>query len=218
MDNQAIRKGALQPVGDFTQWIPRRLSTVFSELGCNADQAVTIGEIRDALADRGFAALLVLFAAFNLLPLPPGSTLVFGIPLMLVSAQMVAGHRTPWLPERVLRYSISAERFRSACGKLMPYLEWLERTVKPRHWPFARGKADRIVGVVTLVLGTVVFLPIPLGNWLPALSIALIGFALSERDGILLGAGVVVGILSFAVIGLVFGTAGYLASMAGFHF
>ena len=38
---------------------------------------------------------------------------------------------------------------------------------------------------MALVLAIVVTLPIPLGNWLPAFATALLGLALSERDGIL---------------------------------
>ena len=51
-------------------------------------------------------------------------------------------------------------------------------------------------------------LPIPLGNWLPAFSTALLGLALSERDGILFAIGGAVGVASLAVIAAVIGAAG----------
>lgn len=197
---------------------PRRLSQIFRQMAETAQGRVTVGEIRDAMGDRSFAALLVLFSALNLLPLPPGSTLIFGIPLILVSAQMVMGFRTAWLPQFLVRKSIDADRFRHASARLIPGLERLERLIRPRYWPFARDHADRVIGTVALVLAIAVFLPIPLGNWLPAFSTAIIGLALSERDGIFFGVGVAVGAISLAIIAAVVGAAGALAgALFGTH-
>ena len=198
---------------------PRRLSEIFRDLGETAGDSVSIGEVRDAMGDRSLAALLVIFSALNLLPLPPGATLIFGIPLILISAQMVMGFRTAWLPGVLLRKSIAGDRFRSATGRLVPRLEYLERLIRPRYWPFARDHADRVIGVIAFVLAVAVFLPIPLGNWLPALATAMIGLAHSERDGLFFAAGVGVGILSLVVIAAVVGAAGVLASAVfGIHF
>lgn len=188
-----------------------RLSQIFSALAEHATGSISIGTIRDALGDRSFAALLVLFAALNLLPLPPGATLVLGLPLLLVSGQMVLGYRNPWLPRMLLRKTVDAERFRRASTRLVPLLERLERLVTPRHWPFSPAASDRIIGAITLLLGLAVTLPIPLGNWLPAFAIAILGLALSERDGIFFVVGVLTGLASFAIIGAVVGTAGFIA-------
>ena len=190
----------------------RRLSEIVTDLAREAAGPVSIARLRDELGDRSFAAILVLFALFNLLPLPPGSTLIFGIPLMLVSGQMVLGYRSVWLPRFMLDKSISAERFRAAAARMVPMLQRLERTVRPRHWPFSGALGDRLIGFAAFILSVVVFLPIPLGNWLPAFTIAVLGIALSERDGVLFGAGILLGIASFAVIGAVVGTAGVMAS------
>jgi hypothetical protein len=192
---------------------PRRLSQIFRQLAESGEGPISIGQIRDAMGDRSFAALLVLFAMLNLLPLPPGSTLFFGVPLMLVSAQMVLGYRTAWLPRRLLDKSVSRERFCGAIFRIIPRLEWLEGLVRPRRWPFARETADRVIGIVALVLSIAVFLPIPLGNWLPAFAVAMIGLALSERDGVVLASGVAVGIISLAIIGAVVGAGTVVASM-----
>jgi len=187
---------------------PRRLSTVLDELAANARDSVTMEEVRLALGDRSLAALLAFFAAINLLPLPPGTTLFLGPPLMIISAQMVLGHGRVWLPRRILDRSIGAAQFRSMMDKLMPRLAWLEKLIKPRLWPFASNEtADRVLGVVAFILGTVVTLPIPFGNWMPAFAIFLISLAISERDGILLIAGLVAAAVAFAIIALLFGTA-----------
>lgn len=213
--------GDVAPAGGSSQHMPpRRLSRVFLDLARDATGPVSIGQLRDAMGDRSFAALLVLFAAINLLPLPPGATLVFGLPLVLVSTQMVLGYKTAWLPQYLLRKSISLERFRRSTARMVPHLERLERVVRPRRWPFhSQGSADRTIGVFALVLSLAVTLPIPLGNWLPAFAIAMIGVALSERDGGLLAAGIGLGVVSFLVIAAVVGAAGAVAgAVFGIHF
>jgi hypothetical protein len=186
---------------------PRRLSQVFARLASEAKDRVTVASILDALGDRSFAALLVLFAAFNLIPLPPPSSAILGLPLLVVAAQLTYGSKRAWLPKIMAEKSISAEQFRSIMDRLIPRLVRLETFVRPRYWPFWRRRGDRIVGIMSLVLAVIVTLPIPLGNWLPAFSVALLGLSLSERDGILFALGSTAAAASVGIVALVFGTA-----------
>jgi hypothetical protein len=193
---------------------PRRLSELFAQLARDARGPVSIGHIRDALGNRSFAPLLVLFAAFNLLPLPPGTSAVLGLPLIIVSAQMVYGAKQTWLPSYLAERSLKADTFRSMMEWIIPRLIRIERVIKPRYWPFWRRQGDRIIGSIALVLAIVVTLPIPLGNWLPAFATALLGLALSERDGLLLAVGGAICIVSFCVIAAVIGAAGMATNAA----
>lgn len=202
------------PVAPARRRRPRRLSELFAQLCHEAGDTVSIGHIRDALGNRSFAPLLVLFAAFNLLPLPPGSSAILGVPLLIISAQMVYGSKQVWLPTYLSNRSLSADTFRSMMERIIPRLERLERVIKPRYWPFWRRRGERVVGFVALILAIVVTLPIPLGNWLPAFATALLGLALSERDGILLAAGAAVCIVSAIVIAGVIGAAGFATHAA----
>jgi hypothetical protein len=192
---------------------PRRLSTVFTEIAETADGPVSIGMIIDALGDRSFAALLLFFAAINLLPLPPGASLILGAPMILVTAQMTWGARRVWMPRSVRERTLTAEQFRAAIAWAAPKLRGLEQWIRPRYWPFWRRQGERIVGTIALVLSVVVAMPIPLGNWLPALSVAILALALTERDGLLLAIGTAVGIVALFVVTAVVGSAAVLASM-----
>ena len=187
---------------------PRRLSELFTQLAREADGPITIEHIRNAMGNRSFAPLLVLFAAFNLIPLPPGASALLGIPLIIVSAQMVYGSKEAWLPSFIMKRSLSAEQFRRVIDWIVPKLIRLERFIRPRYWPFWRKQGDRVIGLIALVLAIVVTLPIPLGNWLPAFATALLGLALSERDGILFAIGGALGLASMAVIAAVLSAAG----------
>lgn len=208
------------PIGDIVA-APKqqRLSQIFKSLAAAADGPVSIGRICGALGDRSFAALLLLFAAINLVPVPPGATLILALPLILVSGQMVLGFATPWLPASISARSIGPARFRAGCDRLVPWLEWLEEFVRPRWWPLPDSHAERVVGLVALVLSFAVFLPAPFLNWIPALAIAVVGLALSERDGVFFAAGLAIGALSLLVIGTVLGAAGAMAgAMLGIGF
>ena len=64
-----------------------------------------------------------------------------------------------------------------------------------------RVRAD--VRTAFFLLGIVVTLPIPFGNWLPAFALCIIGVAHTERDGYSLAAGTLIGIASLAIVVLV---------------
>ena len=187
----------------------RRLSAIFAQLARDAKGSISIGDIRDTLGKRSFAPLLVLFAAFNMLPLPPGASAVLGLPLLIVAAQMAFGSNRAWLPSFITQRSLSAEQFRTVTDWVIPRLIRLEEVVRPRYWPFWRKRGDRVIGIIALILSVSITLPIPFGNWLPAFATALLGLALSERDGILFAVGSVVGMASLAVVGVVVGGAGF---------
>ena len=187
---------------------PRRLSELFAQLARDAHGPVSIGHIRDALGNRSFAPLLVFFAAVNLLPLPPGTSAILGLPLIIVSAQMIYGTKQAWLPSALADRSLNADTFRRMMEWIIPRLIRIERVIRPRYWPFWRKQGDRIIGCIALLLAIVVTLPIPLGNWLPAFATALLGLALSERDGLLLAVGGAVCVAAMIVIVAVIGAAG----------
>lgn len=208
MKHELIDPEHAAPAGGTGPAEARRLSAVLKELAREATGPVAIGTIRHALGDRSLAALLAFFAAINLLPLPPGTTIVLGPPLIIIAIEMIACRKEAWLPRSVLSRSIEAARFRQMITRMMPYLVWLERAVRPRWWPFpSDAAAERVIGTVALVLSIAVTLPIPFGNWLPAFATFLVALALSERDGLLFFAGLVVAVLAFVVIAAVFGTA-----------
>ena len=128
-----------------------RLSRLFVRLARNSSGRVSVRCIHDALGERGFAALLVIFAAFNLIPLPPGASTFLGLPMVIVATQMMMGTRRPWLPAFLLNRSISAEQFRVAMAWVVPRLVRIERLIRPRYWPFWRRQGDRVIGFLAFL-------------------------------------------------------------------
>lgn len=197
---------------------PRRLSELFVDIAARAEGQVSVGAIIDMLGDRSFAAALLLFAALNLLPLPPGATFFTGAPLVLIAMQMVWGSPRVWMPRRIREATIPAEKFRSAVDWIAPRLLRIEKLIRPRYWPFWHRQGEIIIGAVVLVLAIIITLPIPLGNWPPALAIAFISLALSERDGVLLAIGAFLGVLAIAIITLLAASATMFVNYLWHHF
>lgn len=190
----------------------RTLSDVLTGLAAGPGDWISLGSIVAALSDRSFAALLVLFSGPNLLPLPPGASTLFGLPLVIIAAQLLLGRPEVWLPRGVRDRAIDRDSFARIAARLEPPLRRLERVARPRCWPFPKVVADRLAGALALAMAVLLVLPIPFGNWLPALSIVLCGIGLSERDGLWFGAGMLAGAVSVSVVGGVLGTAAVLSA------
>jgi hypothetical protein len=177
-----------------------RLSAVLRRLAAAAGGGrLSIEVLLAALSDRAFGALMLVFAAPNLIPLPiPGFSALTGLPLLYASAQLTLGWRRPWLPGWISRRSLAGDDFARAVAWGEPHLVKAERLLRPRLAPLTSPPAERLIGALCVVLSIVLFLPIPLGNWLPALAICLFSLGLLEKDGLPVLAG-----LGVAAVGLV---------------
>ena len=167
-------------------------------------------EIANALDDRSFGAFLLVFALPNLIPLPPGATMVLGLPMVFVAWQMVIGYQKVWLPRALANYTVDRATFQRMVARVSPWLRSAETWVRPRNWPLDGVIRERLFGIFALLLAITCVLPIPFGNWLPALAVAILGVAHTERDGNCLALGVITGLVSFVVAGLVVAATGAL--------
>jgi hypothetical protein len=164
---------------------PRRLSDILTDIANDsARDRIAIADIRDAMGDRAFGALMFVFAAPNTLPVnAPGVSVVLGIPLLFLSLQLMFGFAVPWLPKAVVQATVTRQRFAKVMGVVVPWMRRAEKLSKPR-WPvFAAGFAERVIGLVCVVLSVVLILPVPFGNMGPGIAVCVLAFALLERDG-----------------------------------
>lgn len=182
---------------------PESLSDLLKKLADEAGDRVTLRDIAEALDERSFGAFLLVFSIPNLIPLPPGATLILGLPLVFIAWQIVAGRNKIWLPDRLANYALEKRTLHKIVRRADPWLRKMEAWVRPRHWPLPNLFAERLFGIYTLFLAVVVFIPIPFGNWLPAFAIAVIGLAQTERDGNCLAVGSVIGVIAISVFGLI---------------
>jgi hypothetical protein len=161
-----------------------RISEILDGLAGSKRKTVSVQDVLEAFGDRAFGALLFVFAAPVALPMPPGVSAILGAPLLFITAQLMVGRRTLWLPKALSERTMTRADFVALMGKLSPYLTWLERRLKPRFTFLYNPWLDRVTGLIGLILAIIVFLPIPFGNMLPALALSAFGLGVAERDGV----------------------------------
>jgi hypothetical protein len=167
-------------------------------------ERITMADLLDFLGDRALAALLFVFAVPNVLPMPPGTSILLGAPLVFLAAQLALGRR-PWLPAVIAQRSLRREDFAAIVRRIHPWLTRAERMLRPRAVLLARPPLEYLVGLVCLLLAIVVLLPVPLGNMLPALAISLMALGILEHDGLWILVGLVTAVVSAVVVsGVVF--------------
>jgi hypothetical protein len=194
---------------------PRRLSDIVRSIDTGAD--TSIGTLVDSFGERAFGALMFIFAVPNIIPTPPGTSAILGLPLIILTWQLMIGRQSLWLPEAIRKRRISREVLGGFVSKVMPVMGKLERVLKPRFGLIVSSDlAERLIGFVTFALSLVLFLPLPFNNMLPAAAISCIALGLAERDGVAVGFGYLLGLASAAVL-VAISSALYIGVMAFFR-
>ena len=174
--------------------LSQRLHQIVEEDG---PDRLSFSDLALKLQARAWGGLLVIFAAINVIPLPPGVNIFFAIPLMIVSAQMAFGRASPWFPARIDRRGVTKEELR----RLVAKIEWVEcrveRLFKPRLATLTGPSATRLIGIVCFILA--IFAMLPIVHVAPAAVIVLFGLGLVYRDGGLVTIAAVAGLVGAAV-------------------
>jgi len=181
------------------------LSAVLRDVSLQDAPAVSVQELMERFGGRAMGALLLVFGLVCILPLPPGSTTIFGAPLLLLAPQLVLGARAPWLPRQVRERSIATADLRRGLPRVLPWLERVEAVSRPRLSFFFGPVGQRLIGLICTLLAFVLILPIPLGNTLPAAAVTVLSLSLVQRDGALALFGYSLAIASVGVLVLAAG-------------
>lgn len=164
----------------------RTFSQVIEALGHSDDPKLHLDELVSAFGERGFGALMLFLGLVNSLPLPPGSTTVLGAPLLLLSLQLAFRTDRVWLPRWALKGSLDRTAYRKATARVIKPIRVIEKLTRPRLGFMTSELSEILIGVVCSVLALILILPIWGGNMAPALTIAVFGFGLMQRDGVVI--------------------------------
>ncbi len=179
----------------------QRLSQVLEEIAADETrETISFGDLLAALHGRAFGALMIIFAFPNILPSPPGLAGVLGLPLVILSAQMMMGRR-PWLPAFIARRSLPREKLATLFTRATPWLARAERLLRHRMAPLTTPGAQRGIGLVCLILSLVLILPVPFGNMLPSIAICLFALGVLERDGLWIIGGLLFSVIAVGFVG-----------------
>ena len=157
---------------------------LFERIARDHPGTLPLGDLLDAFSERAFGLFLLLALLPAFLPLPAGAGAISGPLVSLAGLQLLAQAEHPWLPRWLQRRPVataSLDRFRA---RLARPLAWLERVSHPR-WPamIDHPAAKATSGMLLVVLGGLLALPIPLTNYPFGLVLLVFAVALIERDG-----------------------------------
>lgn len=185
-------------------------SVTLEKLGTKPKGGKTkIAEIMEDFHENGILLAMIFFALPVAIPLPypPGFTTIMGLPLMILSTQMLMGSKKVRLPQKLNNYEIKNSTLKKISDKIVPIIKNIEQYVKPR-FGFARSVyCEQFIGLTCLIAAAAVAIPLPFTNAIPALGITIMALGLLNRDGIIIMAGFAV-----AIVGLVIAFSALVAS------
>lgn len=162
------------------------------------DAKLSVADLLDAVGRRAYGPLFLIIGLFAISPASfiTGMTWLSATLILLIAVQMALGKRTPWLPGRLLRISLSRRLLLKGVNAMRPWARGVDRFLKPRlafltAWPFVNLVALLCIAaaLISYPLGFIPFAP-----FLPGMVIVFVGLGMTARDGLILilGPGLVV--------------------------
>lgn len=169
---------------------------------------VTMREMVQAHGSETNGTLLLLLAMPCLIPVPGVGT-VLGVGLAALAVAMWRGHNAPCLPQRVGELKLPPLWARRVLVGLASAYELAGRHAQVRLSHLAMPRPRSMTALSVGLMATILVMPIPFGNLLPAIALAFLGLGLIFRDGV----AVVVG--QAICVAAVFATTGLLLMVLG---
>lgn len=179
-----------RPRKERTSALLRRILTGLPE------EKVSIGFIVAYLRRRSFGGVFILLATLSLLP---GISFFAGLVMIIPALQLVAGLRTPLLPKFISEREVSAVLLKEYGGNAIPWIEKIERLIKPRWLFLTLPPMTNITGLLVVALALVIMVPLPFSNLPPAVSILLLAFGLLEHDGLIIFFGIIASAIALTI-------------------
>jgi hypothetical protein len=186
---------------------PRRLSVELQILSDSAERSdLTLGDLVDRLEGRVYTLLLVILALPFCQPIMlPGLSTPFGMVIALLGLRF-ALRQHPWLPQRLLKTRLSGKYLPKILHGSARVLGGIEKLLHPRLlFLFEYRLTQFLAGMAVFLSGLMLLLPLPIpfSNMLPSLTVVLVASSFSERDGVTLGAGLILFLISLGFIGVI---------------
>jgi hypothetical protein len=175
----------------------RSIAMMLEDVSAGLTQPETsMGELLDALHERGIAMILLIFALPMALPVPvpPGINIMLASPLVFLTAQQALGAHAIWLPEKLKKKTLKSDSLKSMITKTIPYMKKTELLIRPRAAFLTQDGPSRLFGLMGLIMALTVCIPVPLTNTIPSFGIALMSAGFIMRDGLAVLAGALIGI------------------------
>lgn len=165
----------------------------------SSSDRVLVKDLVDVMDSVGFGLAIMIFAFGIIIPLPPPFPSIISIPLVIFSAQMIAGYAAPKLPKRFSNLSVKRSVLVMLIQRSSPYIRKVEKILKPRLAFMFYSGMERVIGVFIFIFSTFVLLPMPLSNFIPGFGVLVISFGLLGKDGLVTILGIMIGLAGLTI-------------------
>ena len=150
-----------------------------------AHQRLNLAELLQLHGDSSTAVVLMLMALLTVVPIAGAGT-VLSLGILAIAWGWARGRDSVELPSRLGAISLN-ERWSGRCLHGLAWMyEQANRWLRPRWSVWSHSTTRWGWGVWIALMAAVIFLPLPLGNVLPSLSLILLSLGWMFRDGLAL--------------------------------
>jgi hypothetical protein len=175
------------------------------------EEGIAFKDFLELIGEQGgLLSCLVLVAPFLFPVSIPGSSLPFGLAILLINVGIIL-KRHPLIPGFIMEYKIAQNSMLKILNGMGTILTKFEKITKPRLIVLA-GKDNMVYVNSSLIIFSsfllMLPLPVPLTDFLPAYSILFLALGSIERDGYLIVAGYALAVVTtvyfllIAILGL----------------
>ncbi len=149
-----------------------------------------LGDALDTLDEAAYAFIAIILVLPFLQPIPLGPlTVIGGVTFATLGWQLLRGHESPVLPERIRQVELSEHAWRMIVNVCLKIMGFCRKFSKPRYTQLVSGrKGQKIGGFILLASGALMAIPfgvLPFNNMLPGLAILFYGIGELEEDGLM---------------------------------
>jgi hypothetical protein len=169
-------------------------------------EKTTVANIIKVIGSRSFGPLLLLIGIILFSPLSgiPGMPTAMGVFLLLIALQLLFGRKYFWLPDWLLKRSVTRTKLNKSLKWLRPVSSFVDRFLEPRLTVFIHGPGLYAIALICTVIA--VCLPImeliPFSASTAGAVLTFFGLSLISDDGLL-------ALIAFGLTGFMVGTITY---------
>jgi len=169
-------------------------------------QVLQLGDLLSGFGQSAFGLLLFIGVLPAFIPIPGVGGAIGGPLVILVGVQLLVGLSRLWLPGFIAQRGPHRSALITFRTLLSPWLARLEKLIRPRlHAVLDHKLALSFTGLLLILLGLLLALPIPFTNYVFGVLLLLFALALLERDGALMLVAWVAGGTAVIVFGFLSG-------------
>lgn len=168
------------------------LTDVVEELkhASEGDDRVEVGELIDALDERGYGPALAVLPLMELTPIGgvPGFPTLLALTLALIVLRLLMGYEHFWAPNWLRRRELKSDHVIASVEWLKPISRWIDDKLHRRLTKIAGPTGRRVACFV--ILGILLLVPplevVPFATSAPMIAVSIFGLGLLYRDGLLM--------------------------------